>query len=385
MPDSLLITNDFPPITSGISTYFFELWKHLPKNSTAILAPKTDNNEKIDKILACQVFRVKIPTGESSLQKIFKMFVNAYFGYVYAKKLKIKKLHCGQIISTGLAGIVCKKLLKIPFTLYVYGSETHRMAGNPMLKKIMQKVCKEANEIVPNSDFTAQEYLDFGVPKEKMKKIVPGVNTSVFKKIDKLPEKILALKKTENTKILLTVARLDERKGHDKVISLLPELVQSFPEILYVIVGKGRERERLERLVKNLKLEKFVFFAGFVSDEELPFYYNLADVFILPNRVTEESALKGDFEGFGIVFLEANACEKPVIAGKNGGVADAVEDGKTGFLVNPLNGQEILNACKKLLASNELCAEIGTYAVERARKNFEWKLLAEKIKEILVN
>ncbi len=387
MPDTLLITNDFPPITSGISTYFYELWKHLPENSTAILAPTTEDSakdKKFDATLKCKVYREVIPTGESASQKILKMFVNARLGFNYAKKLKIKKLHCGQIVSTGLAGLVCKKVLGIPFVLYVYGSETHRMGGNPVIKKMMEKVCKEAEVIIPNSDFTAQEYIEFGVPKSKMKKIVPGVDTSTFFPTQDFPEHIFSLKVSPDTKILLTVARLDERKGHDKVISLMPELLKNFPELVYVIVGKGREEERLKNMVSELNLENSVKFTGFVPDEELPLYYNLADVFILPNRVTEESALKGDFEGFGIVFLEANACGKPVIGGRNGGVADAVEDGKTGFLVDPIGNEEILEACKKLFNSEELRQKMGTYGLQRAKQSFEWKLLSKKIEEILV-
>ncbi|HIE03839.1 MAG TPA: glycosyltransferase, partial [Candidatus Latescibacteria bacterium] len=123
---------------------------------------------------------------------------------------------------------------------------------------------------------------------------------------------------------------------------------------------------------------------GFVPDEELPAHYNLCDVFVLPNRETEESDyLRGDYEGFGIVFLEAGACAKPVIGGRSGGVEEAVVDGVTGLLADPRSTEEVADGVIQLLEDRELARRLGQEGRRRAQE-FDWGKLSAKVREILV-
>ncbi|HCN76520.1 MAG TPA: glycosyltransferase [Verrucomicrobiales bacterium] len=143
--------------------------------------------------------------------------------------------------------------------------------------------------------------------------------------------------------VLLTVSRLEESeryKGHQEVIECLPELLKEFPGLRYVIAGRGGYAAELKRLVKKHAPEEAVIFAGFVSNTELADYYRLCDVFVMPSRG----------EGFGIVFLEALACGKPVVAGNADGSADAVDQGRLGVLVNPQSREELTEALRSLLA-----------------------------------
>lgn len=128
--------------------------------------------------------------------------------------------------------------------------------------------------------------------------------------------------------VILTVARLsspERYKGYDKIIEALPSILERVPRAHYVIVGKGDDRDRVERRVRDMGLEDNVSLAGFVPEVELRDHYNLCDVFAMPS--------KG--EGFGIVFLEALACGKPVIAGNQDGSRDALYDGELGALIDP--------------------------------------------------
>lgn len=143
--------------------------------------------------------------------------------------------------------------------------------------------------------------------------------------------------------VLLTVSRLEKSeryKGHQEVVECLPELRKEFPGLRYVIAGRGGYAAELKRRVAEHGLKEAVIFAGFVPNTELADYYRLCDVFVMPSRG----------EGFGIVFLEALACGKPVVAGNADGSADAVDQGRLGVLVDPQNRAELTEALRGLLA-----------------------------------
>ena len=116
----------------------------------------------------------------------------------------------------------------------------------------------------------------------------------------------------------------------------------------------------------------------------MPRYYNLCDIFILLNRQSiKETRLKGDYEGFGIVFLEAAACSKPVIAGNYGGIQDAVEDSKSGFIIDGTNPAEIERILTDLIINPQLRKKIGEYGLQRVRQQFDWAIISAKIKPYL--
>ena len=140
----------------------------------------------------------------------------------------------------------------------------------------------------------------------------------------------------EEKTVLLTVGRLDGRqkhKGHDRVIRCLPRLRHQHPDIVYVIVGEGNDRERLQNLAAQCEVASMIRFPGRVSDRELVDFYRAADLFVMPST--------GD--GFGIVFLEAMACGTPVLGVDVGGVRDAMADGDLGLAVQDDGFEEALD------------------------------------------
>lgn len=380
---SLLITNDFPPIVSGISTVFYQIWKRLPSDRIMILAPKAPGCEEFDRKESFRIIRKRIPIGESGKAKLLKMALNIFYALYYTRKYNIGKLHCGQILSVGPAGLVCKKLFGVKYSVYVYGSETIRFGNSQMISRLMKKVIEEAEELVPNSEFTLLEYKRWGVPREKMVTIVPGVDSVFFHPQDK-SQHLIEKYSLRDKQVIMTVGRLDERKGHDMVIRAMTQLTKRFPDVVYMIVGKGREEQRLKSLADNLKLQELVIFTGFVADESLPDYYNLCDIFVLPNRETESNdQLKGDYEGFGVVFLEASACGKPAIAGNSGGSCEAVVDGITGLIVDPRSEDDIAHAIERILEDKSFAGRLGMAGRNRAEKEFDWQHITQITKNIL--
>ncbi|MEG9434431.1 glycosyltransferase family 4 protein [Terriglobus sp. ADX1] len=167
-------------------------------------------------------------------------------------------------------------------------------------------------------------------------------------------------------KVLLTVARLEPRKGIDQALRALARLkdrgdLQS--DWRYVIAGKGTELGALRRLTGELGLEDVVEFLGFVADGDLPGCYEAADVFLQPNR-----NLNGDTEGFGVVFLEAAACGLPVIGGVAGGTGDAIDHGLNGFLVDGESVPEIADAIALLMSDDEMRRRFRLHGLEWASR-----------------
>jgi len=376
---SLLIPGDFPPVVSGIATYFNEIWQNFPAENCYILAPKDAGWQDFDKSSPLNIIRRKIPTQNTMKAKLLKGLLHTYWTILLHIRYKFDIIHCGQVLSSGITGWTMKKLFGIPYIIYVYGSETYRFSEKPFLMKCIKSFLENAEKIIPNSRFTMEEFLEIGIPEEKFNVITPGVDTSRFFPMDK-NKALIKQYDLKDKFVLLTVARLDERKGHDYVIRAVAELRNKHPKIRYIIVGKGREEKSLRNLVKESGVINQVIFAGYVPDDDLPKYYNLSNLFILLNRQSiENEQLKGDYEGFGIVFLEASACGKPVIAGNFGGIYDAVDDQKSGFIIDGTDLKPIIDTIEPLISEPALRKRIGNYGLERARNYFDWKIISKKV------
>jgi len=385
MPErtSLLIPGDFPPVVSGIATYFYQIWRLLPTKNNYILCPQDKGFEQFDEDFRLNTVRCKIPSGDSTCAKIFKGLFYAFWTFILHRRYHFRRIHCGQVLSSGFAGWLLHKLHGVSYVVYVYGSETMRFGRSRLVIRLIKTFLKDAELIIPTSHFTRDEFLALGIPPEKFRIITPGVDTTIFSPMEKDTELVHKYNLTGKT-VLLTVARLDERKGHDVVIQSMANLTRQYPEIVYLIVGRGREEERLRKLASAQKVADRVIFCGYVADVDLPKYYNLGDIFILLNRQTsDDPRLRGDYEGFGIVFLEAAACAKPVIAGNFGGVASAVEPNRSGLIIDASDPVAVEQAITLLIQNPSQRQRFGQFGLERARRSFAWQIISKEIAQIL--
>jgi phosphatidylinositol alpha-1,6-mannosyltransferase len=168
----------------------------------------------------------------------------------------------------------------------------------------------------------------------------------------------------------LSVCRLVPRKGIDMVFAALPALLADFPDLRYLIVGDGPDRSRLERLVEDGDLWRCVHFAGQVSSDELPACYRSGHIFVLPTR---EEKQQPSIEGFGIAFLEASASGLAVVAGRSGGVEEAVIDGVSGILVPPSDPTALTEALLRLLREPELRRHLGQAGRAWVEREMTWE------------
>jgi len=294
--------------------------------------------------------------------------------------------HVVQLASCddGYLALLSERWLKRPFVVYAHGNEILAAMASAWDKPRL--ALRRASCVIANSRFTARLVQAAGVRPEAIRIIPPGCDTDRFRPRaanERLRRKVLA--ERANGRVILTVGNLVERKGNDSVIRALPAVAGAVPGVTYVIVGDGPYRRNLEELASAVGVREQVVFAGRVSDDELPDYYALADVFAMPSRARPDAYDPDayDVEGFGIVFLEAGASGTPVVAGRSGGIGDAVLHETTGLLVDPFDTEEIGQTLIRLLTNHELRAQLGRQSRDRVEKNHTWRRVATHVQEIL--
>jgi phosphatidylinositol alpha-1,6-mannosyltransferase len=376
---TLLLTFDFPPILGGISTVFYNIWRYLPHKECLVLAPKAGGTQPWDADFQNTVYRRYLPKGNNIFKKLARALLLLVYCFTIIRKEKVRYILCGQPITTGLVGLFFRKVRGIPFQVWVYGGEIVKFGHEKIIFGILLRVLRQADTVIVNSDFTRTVYVRLGIPADKIVKITPAVDTDFFKPgID--TQDLMQRYNLTGQRVILTVARLSERKGHDVVISALSKLKRQIPDITYLIVGTGPDEKRLKKLARDYAVQDRVIFCGSVKDEDLPKFYNLCDIHVMPNR-----EVKGidTLEGFGLSFIEASACGKPVIGGKSGGSYEAITDGVTGYLINPVDVDELARRIAELLTNKEAACAMGKRGRKRVEEDFQWSERAKTLERIL--
>lgn len=379
----LYVAFEYPPVPYGISCVAHEIAKNLSlqNEKLIIIAPSVKGARAFDNASGVTTYRI---TTVKIVREIALFFMMRYL----AAKYKIDVMYNLTWYPSAAVSYFISAITGIPYAVNVYAMDYfedrstlfNKLKYNFLRAYIKRLAFERAKSVLTISNFMKDRLTVRGIDAVKIKTISLGVNGERFKPGLNARE-IIAKHRLENKKILLTVSRLDDYKGHDMVIKALPEIIRAVPNIVYVIVGAGPNENTLKMLVKSLALDDCVQFLGTVENALLPLYYNACDAFIMASREMYEQA---KVEGYGLVFLEAGACAKPVIAGRSGGIADAVLDGVTGILVDPLNVEQIRNAAIKLLTDNNYARQLGAQGLKRIREErLEWPSAAEKIREIL--
>lgn len=283
-------------------------------------------------------------------------------------------VHCARALPEGLDALLASAATGRPFICWTHGEELAFVRSSRELSWLMNLVFRRAAAIVANSRNTLTQLEQAGAPIERAEVIHPGVDTVRFQPGGEPARRLRARLARPGELLLLTVGRLQRRKGHDHVIEAMAGMTASHPNLRYLVVGDGEERAALEQLVAARSLTDRVTFAGSVPASELPAYYGAADLFVHPNRLDG-----GDFEGFGIVFLEAAAAGLPVIGGATGGVPEAVAANRTGLLVSGTCVAELRAALARLADSAELRHSMGQQGRRRAESDFSWGAAAKTI------
>ncbi len=371
----LLVSNDFPPISGGQSRYLYDVWSCLPADQIVVMAPVVSGAEAVDSQLPYPVERVPLRLQGGRLSKVFKALQLLRAALAYCRRHRVRAIHCGQVFSTGFAGRGCRALLGIPYVVYVYGADLLEFYERPFWGRALRAILQGADRVVAISGFSRRAALSCGAEERRLHVVQPALDVSRFAAAVER-DSARARFGWQGRRVVLSVGRLVERKGQDTVLRALVDIVQSIPDVLYAIGGSGPYRDRLQAMVIELGLRDHVEFLGFVDEDELADRYGAADVFAMVSR---EIAEVGEVEGFGIVYLEANACGTPVVGGRSGGVEDAVVDGESGLLVDPEDPADTAAALRSLLCDEALRVRLGEGGRRRVFAEFDRRQQAQNL------
>jgi phosphatidylinositol alpha-1,6-mannosyltransferase len=379
----LVLTDSFLPHSGGSREYYNNIYRNLVDlgdSEVTILTKKMPGWEEFDRLASKEFFRIKRrykPLASLKYQELPKglgPFLDATW---HALRYSPSIVHVGDLYPPGVIAMTLKKIFGLPYVAYCHGEEVTQTENYRYQPRVRNQIYRCADAVVANSEFARQNLLRLGVQERRIYKITPGVDCARFRPIPPSKELVDSYKLKDKI-VILTVARLIPRKGHKIALEAFAKISKEIPDAHYLIVGTGPEEPRLYKIVQDFELNDRVTFAGHVAAEQLPAIYGLCDLMLMPNRQDEG----GDVEGFGMVFLEANAAGKPVIGGRTGGTVEAIINEVTGFLVDPNNPDEVAGILRRLLLDRLLRIKVGEAGAKRARTDFSWKTRADVLRRI---
>ena len=379
-----IITGHFPPSKGGgIAEWAFGVARELPRLGHKTLVYVTHRKNRDLSIHNDEEFICKPMYGRNWHE--FHRFYAAY----YMWKILRKDPDTIFIATTwGMAKpfkFLKKYFPKSKMIVVAHGLEITRLNSKRELRAI-RSVVESCDLILSVSRFTRDEIINrlSDINTTHVKFLPNGVDVERFYpcEVDDLFYKKYSLH--QDSDLILTLARIIKRKAHDDVIKALPDIINDFPKAHYVIAGPHRKKdsylESLKILVKELSLENNVTFIDFIPDEDLKKIYSASKVYIMPSKTLHN---EGDSEGFGITFLEANACGCPAIGSYDGGIPDAVEDEVNGLLVQSGSSNEISKAIKKMFSDEDYRLSLAKKGIARVEESFTWKKLSAQMIDML--
>ncbi len=318
----------------GIQAYSRHLLEALqmavgPKNVQVF--SKNDPSRQLKAVAQCS------RKGSGSFPRLLRSAVFAF--QVCAQALKDRP-DLVILSHLNLSPVACwlTSVARIPYWCIAHGVEAWGLKRRDRVRGF-----RAASRILAVSSYTRDRVLKEQQLSSGRVSILPNTfRPGVFRPGPKTEVLLRRHAISPNKKVILTVARLarpEKYKGYEQLVRALPQIIAAIPDAHYVLVGEGQDRERIEQLIASLRLNHSVTLTGAVTDTELPEYYNLCDVFAMPS--------KG--EGFGIVYLEALSCGKPVLAGNVDGSVHPLQNGQLGVLVNPDSVAEIAESLVAIL------------------------------------
>jgi len=377
---TLVLTENFPPLSGGSGRWFWELYSRLPREDYLVVADDTAEASDFDKTHELNIIRMPLKSAEWGFRSWAGLKFYARCVMRLRKLIKqhgITHIHTGRVIHEGVTAWLLSLITNVKYVSYVHGEDVETAATSGEHNLMVKFVCKGASAIICNSFNSANIvkrlcYAD----DDKISVLHPGVDANVF-----VPTEVdLGFKQEmgwHDKKIIITVGRLQQRKGQDKMIEAMPEILKHEPNVIYAVIGRGECKEQLQDLIKKHQLEDSVQLLDEISDEQMIKCYQQCDLFILPNRT-----IGNDIEGFGMVLVEAQACQKPVVAGNSGGTKETMRINESGKVIDCTNTSIITNCITELLSSQEKREEMGRIGRKHVEDELDWSAHVVKAKRL---
>jgi len=361
----LVSTRNFPPDIGGIQNLMeglsIALLNHGP---VKVFADSFENSESYDQTSKLNIQRI-------SGFKIFKKYRKANLVKEFINDNNLRAVFFDHWKS--IENIDISTLKKTKTFCLMHSKEINHPPGSALNKRMLNALNK-ADFVVANSNFTKNLVIKLGFKNNNIKIINPGCNYPI--KVNDKSKRFAETIYNDAFPKLITISRLDGRKSHQNILMTVKNLLPKFPKLKYVSIGDGDEKNNLEKLRKELSLTQEVSFIYKSTEQEKLSLLEKSDIFVMPSVVYKKSV-----EGFGITFIEAASYGKPSIGGIFGGEADAILEGKTGYLCDGNNLNALYETLLKTL-NNDHYKKLGTNALEFS-KNFSWDKIVKKYIELI--
>ena len=362
----LFLARDFLPAPGGIAIFVHKLADQLGRrgHDVRVVAPRRPGWRKVGQgnytVAWCPSWR-----RLSSLPFIFKTLR-------LACKSKVDIIFLGHFMTThGLGALLAKRILGSPYVFLTHGNDLAYSVSTPIDQRAATTILDNASLGLCNSGFTQAKLLKTGY-RGPTAILHPGVDARVFRpglEIEALVDRY----RLRGKKVMLSVARLVEIKNIDGVLRALPQVIEKMPNIFYLVVGSGPKRRELEELAASLGVSQNVGFPGPMGNHLLPNLYCASDLFVMVSH----------FETFGISYLEASACGRPVVASRIGGAAEAVLAGTTGLPADPSDTASIANAIITVLGDANLARWLGENGRRFVLQRLTWNKVGVRFEKYL--
>lgn len=380
MPDQLkkilLITRNLPPLVGGMERLNWHIADELSKNNEVMII-----SYKQAKHLAPQNTKFySVPLTPLPFFLIFAFFEAFWICITHRPDI----LLAGSGLTAPIA-VFWAKIFKKKSIVYIHGLDIEN--NSVIYRLIWIPFIRKADRIIVNSTPTQKLCEKNHIPLAKISIIHPGVDFPALSKNEIHTQQLKDKFNLHDKKTLISVGRLTERKGlYEFIQYTLPQIIKDVPNVVLLIIGEiashalnknMQTHEQLIEIAKAHNIEQHIIFTGKVTDQELSSFFYLSDIHVFPVK-----SVPRDPEGFGMVAIEAAAHGTPTIAFSTGGIVDAVQNEKTGYLIENQDYQKMTNTIIQILAGEKLISE--TICVQYAEQ-FAWYNLKNEFEKILVN
>jgi phosphatidylinositol alpha-1,6-mannosyltransferase len=376
-----ILTQDFPPELGGLQTFASEHAERFTKEceNFFVIAPDKPKAQHVDNNLSYPVHRVQASNPFLGIKAVPK--AQGWFKrYDVRNAFHIQWHTLPASVFARKRGLIDKIFVSVQGRDMLFNPFFSVPGARQGYELYKRKLLNQVDLFFPASDYMADLLRHHGVEDERIQVIINGTDPRKFYPAD-TGEARRAIGFVAD-KMLLSVSRLVSKKGIDTAIKAFARVLNAHPSSKYVIVGEGEQKEELQQLAVKLGIRSSIKFVGSIphSHPDLIHYYNACDVFVQPSK-TEKS----NVEGFGIVFLEANACGKPVVGSLSGGIPNAVIDEETGILVKERNPEELAKAICRLFNHPGLASQMGAKGRKRVETTANWDVLNKQLTTAMKN
>ncbi len=376
------------PGTLGVDVITHDYYGHPPRTPEFPQTPARPDNERGDCVTApnLRMDRRDIFMRDWGLESFDRL--RRYWRMTAAVRQRLRsnpraqvRVHCIHAVPevVSLLPLLPRYRRRMKIICYAHGEEVTACDSSRQLRFLMRRAYAACDLILANSRYTLgvlRPHLSAG-QLAKVEVVHPGVDIDEFTGSENAGADWREKEALHGKPVVLTVGRLDPRKNHAAILRAIANLRTKHPLLTYYIVGQGRHHSALQALTEQLGLTDCVVFAGSVDGAGKIAMLGACDVFAMP-AVRDGT----DVEGFGMVFIEAGACGKPVLAGKEGGQAEAVMAGETGLVVDGNDDVAVTEALDRLLTDKMLAGRLGTAGRQHAEQ-LDWQRIMETTVELV--